>query len=152
MLPFLELLLVGFALSFLNVFLTTFLLIVPLGCLPGVTLRKYARNSKHYKTVTGLMLFAGVGCALWADRMPGANPWPLFYAALCAVVAVTMYFLRHEKSDKHCATCGKELDHPKDETSMNCGGDCVECMADAGDPECVEHMNQIKKAHDEKSA
>ena len=41
-----------------------------------------------------------------------------------------------------CRICGQVLN--LDEQSMDCGGDCVRCMAEAGDPECVETM----KDHD----
>lgn len=32
-----------------------------------------------------------------------------------------------------CKTCGKPMDNRD-----NCGGDCVFCMAEAGDPECIK--------------
>lgn len=39
--------------------------------------------------------------------------------------------------ESHCKTCNRELNNPNDPMSADCGGDCVACMAAAGDPECV---------------
>jgi hypothetical protein len=36
-----------------------------------------------------------------------------------------------------CGICERVLDNPQDPVSQNCGGDCLQCMADAGDPEAV---------------
>lgn len=36
----------------------------------------------------------------------------------------------------NCATCGRLLDNPDDPMSLDCGGDCQQCMADVGDPDC----------------
>jgi hypothetical protein len=37
-----------------------------------------------------------------------------------------------------CTICGRGLSNPADPFSEDCGRDCLLCMADAGDPECVE--------------
>lgn len=39
-----------------------------------------------------------------------------------------------------CTLCGSPLDMPGRRWSRNCGGDCLACMAEAGDPECVAAM------------
>jgi len=40
-----------------------------------------------------------------------------------------------------CTICHIELsDQNNDEMNFNCGGDCILCMADAGDPECIERV------------
>lgn len=39
-----------------------------------------------------------------------------------------------------CGTCGCLLDNPGDSGSLDCGGDCRRCMADAGDPDCLAAM------------
>jgi hypothetical protein len=39
-----------------------------------------------------------------------------------------------------CDTCGRLLDVPSDPRSTNCGGDCLQCMADAGDPDCIKSI------------
>lgn len=44
---------------------------------------------------------------------------------------------------KKCKTCKCKLDDPDDPTSRDCGGDCLKCMAEAGDPDCVEAMAEI---------
>lgn len=40
----------------------------------------------------------------------------------------------------NCHICKRELDNPKDPVSDDCGGDCVLCMADAGDPDCIKRL------------
>ncbi len=44
---------------------------------------------------------------------------------------------------KNCGVCGKPLDQPDDDRTRNCGGDCVACMAAAGDPDCIKAMQEI---------
>ena len=44
---------------------------------------------------------------------------------------------------QYCATCHRALDTPDDPLSRNCGGDCLQCMADAGDPDCIHAVNRI---------
>lgn len=40
-----------------------------------------------------------------------------------------------------CHTCKKIM-----KPEWNCGGDCLQCMAEvAGDPECIEKWNNIKR-------
>lgn len=45
--------------------------------------------------------------------------------------------------DNLCRICGRELNVDSDPLSVDCGGDCVKCMAEAGDPDCVEHVRRI---------
>lgn len=50
---------------------------------------------------------------------------------------------------RFCATCKCKLDDPKRPFySEDCGGDCLLCMAEAGDPECekavLEYRDKIK--------
>lgn len=47
-----------------------------------------------------------------------------------------------------CETCDKLLNQPDDPLSKDCGGDCLRCMAEAGDPECVATMEVILRRHD----
>lgn len=46
----------------------------------------------------------------------------------------------------NCKTCNKELNQQNDPSSRDCGGDCVECMAEAGDPDCKLVMYDVLKA------
>lgn len=46
----------------------------------------------------------------------------------------------------NCKTCNKELTQENDPASRDCGGDCVECMAEAGDPDCKLVMYDVLKA------
>lgn len=39
-----------------------------------------------------------------------------------------------------CNICNKELDVPNDPLSDDCGGDCLACMAQAGDPDAVNTL------------
>lgn len=41
-----------------------------------------------------------------------------------------------------CQTCKRELDVPGDIRSENCGGDCLQCMAEFGDPDCREALRE----------
>lgn len=49
----------------------------------------------------------------------------------------------------NCAICGVELDNPNDPTTENCGGDCLYCMYEAGDPDAT--MSYIKILENQKS-
>lgn len=44
-----------------------------------------------------------------------------------------------------CNICNKEL-NTDDPLSEDCGGDCLECMADAGDPDAIKSVNKIKSS------
>ena len=44
----------------------------------------------------------------------------------------------------HCTLCGAPLDVPGRPWSRNCGGDCIACMAEAGDPECEEAVAAMR--------
>lgn len=46
----------------------------------------------------------------------------------------------------HCAICGRPLDVADDPLSVDCGGDCLGCMADCGDPDCVAAVEALKRA------
>jgi hypothetical protein len=43
----------------------------------------------------------------------------------------------------NCGTCGKELNVTLKPETLDCGGDCLQCMADAGDPECAELLRSF---------
>jgi hypothetical protein len=42
-----------------------------------------------------------------------------------------------------CGICGQELNVPFKPETLDCGGHCLNCMADAGDPECVEVLRRL---------
>jgi hypothetical protein len=44
---------------------------------------------------------------------------------------------------KQCKICGRELDNLADPVSADCGGDCLQCMADCGDPDCAARVATI---------
>jgi hypothetical protein len=44
-----------------------------------------------------------------------------------------------------CLICKRLLNNPNDPLSMDCGGDCLQCMADAGDPDCIRHVEELKR-------
>ncbi len=35
------------------------------------------------------------------------------------------------------------MDVPGDDTTRDCGGDCLRCMAAAGDPDCQRAMHEL---------
>ena len=43
-----------------------------------------------------------------------------------------------------CLTCGKEMSDEEDSLNLNCGGDCLECMASHGDLACIAAVFRIK--------
>jgi hypothetical protein len=43
-----------------------------------------------------------------------------------------------------CGICGQELDVPGNIGTADCGGDCLRCMAEAGDPHCIQTMRDHK--------
>lgn len=47
-------------------------------------------------------------------------------------------------SPGRCRICGKLLNSPKDPTSKDCGNDCVQCVADFGDPDAIEYQEKLK--------
>jgi len=44
---------------------------------------------------------------------------------------------------KQCSICKVELDNPENDFSQDCGGDCLLCMAEAGDQECIDAILKI---------
>jgi hypothetical protein len=44
----------------------------------------------------------------------------------------------------NCLICGRMLFSPDDPESKDCGGDCLVCMAEAGDPDCIAELNAIR--------
>ena len=47
-------------------------------------------------------------------------------------------------TEKTCRMCRCPLDvMDAPVKSMDCGGDCLECMAHAGDPDCVNSMSDL---------
>lgn len=52
--------------------------------------------------------------------------------------------MKAKRTKPHCSICGVELDQPDKPLTLDCGGDCVECMADAGDPDCQRAVNEVR--------
>jgi hypothetical protein len=50
------------------------------------------------------------------------------------------------RESAHCAICGRLLQNPEDPASVSCGGDCLHCMADCGDPECMTAIEALRSA------
>ena len=47
--------------------------------------------------------------------------------------------------EKRCLICRRLLDQPDDETTLDCGGDCLRCMAEIGeDPDCIKALPEIE--------
>lgn len=43
-----------------------------------------------------------------------------------------------------CQICGKPLSESKQSMRYNCGGDCMQCMVWAGDPDCAKHLHDLQ--------
>lgn len=50
---------------------------------------------------------------------------------------------------KRCHLCGRVLDNPGDPRSKDCGGDCLQCMADADDPDAIAAIQRIEQDEQE---
>jgi len=44
------------------------------------------------------------------------------------------------ETTERCGVCRRE---PGDLSTRNCGGDCLRCMAECGDPDCMASMDQL---------
>ena len=45
----------------------------------------------------------------------------------------------------HCRICGRELNVEGDRSSVDCGGDCVRCLAECGDKDCKRIMDHLRR-------
>ncbi len=45
-----------------------------------------------------------------------------------------------------CGICKTPMDQPDKPATLNCGGDCRRCMADAGDPDCIRYFRNHPEA------
>jgi hypothetical protein len=52
----------------------------------------------------------------------------------------------------NCNICHRLLDQPDDSSTVNCGGTCRRCMAEAGEPDCVDAMRELGLPFDETEA
>lgn len=46
---------------------------------------------------------------------------------------------------KKCNICGVETQDTESSPTLDCGGDCLSCMAEAGDLDCIETMYRFLK-------
>lgn len=46
---------------------------------------------------------------------------------------------------KKCHICGVETQDTEPSPTLDCGGDCLSCMAEAGDLDCIETMYRFLK-------
>lgn len=49
--------------------------------------------------------------------------------------------------DDQCPAPKCDICHREMLSMENCGGTCLYCMADAGDPECVKHVIEMARGH-----
>lgn len=55
-------------------------------------------------------------------------------------------------STPNCNICRRALNVPDDDTTLDCGGDCLRCMADIGDdPDCIAAMDKLDPGWREKA-
>jgi hypothetical protein len=45
--------------------------------------------------------------------------------------------------ERRCRICYCLLNQPGQPDTRDCGGDCLKCMAEAGDPECIAAMRAL---------
>ena len=49
---------------------------------------------------------------------------------------------------EYCHICRRPMDQPGAGDTENCGGDCLRCMAEAGDPDCVKAMRELEPTNE----
>lgn len=52
--------------------------------------------------------------------------------------------MEKESEARKCLLCKRTLG-TSDPLSLDCGGDCVVCMAEAGDPGAIEYIAELEK-------
>lgn len=67
------------------------------------------------------------------------------YLTKYADVAVAAHRAVAESGALVCTSCRRLLGNPQDPLSQDCGGHCLQCMADAGDPAAASAVLDIKK-------
>ncbi len=50
-----------------------------------------------------------------------------------------------EPLGRSCQMCGRPLENANDPLSADCGGDCLNCLADCGDPDCIAAIEALKR-------
>lgn len=56
--------------------------------------------------------------------------------------------LAHRKAiDSKCNVCSVPLGTDHHQANFDCGGTCMKCMAEAGDPDCVRSLEEIRVPH-----
>ena len=50
------------------------------------------------------------------------------------------------KNMVNCSICKRELEQPNDPTTLDCGGDCLLCMAECGDPDAIALIRNMRPA------
>ena len=109
----------------------------------AIPLIKAGLLRKHRTTYGwGTVTITDAGRKVLADHKAANDPANM---PLDAVIARAVEPLR-------CMTCKVELDQPDKPETGDCGGDCVRCMADAGDPQHIDDMRLIEPGNPKWSA
>lgn len=120
----------------------------PEGTLPmAVTNATGSRLYEHF-LLTGSSSHSGQGATVWVIKAAcEANGTP-YKIERVGTSSAGGFFVRRLKvaGQDECRICGRALDNPADPLSTDCGGDCLKCMADCGDPDCVEAVERIEAA------
>ncbi|MCA8050806.1 hypothetical protein [Burkholderia arboris] len=110
----------------------------------AVTNATGSRLYEHFLQ-TGNSYHSGRGGTLWVIKAAcEANGTPYKIERLGQGGEIG-YLIRRLKvaGQDQCRICGRALDNPEDPLSEDCGGDCLKCMADCGDPHCVDAVERI---------
>lgn len=46
--------------------------------------------------------------------------------------------------EQRCHICGTVMDQPGKPETRNCGGDCLRCLAECYDPDCMAVMREVE--------
>ncbi|WP_199030768.1 hypothetical protein [Ralstonia sp. ASV6] len=49
---------------------------------------------------------------------------------------------------EYCQICKRAMDQPGARDTVNCGGDCLRCVAEAGDPDCLKVMRELEPTNE----
>lgn len=73
-------------------------------------------------------------------RGVGIPEWPLYTPTGSHLILEP----HAEGTHPTCNICRRPLNQPFKRDTIDCGGDCLRCMAEAGDPACIEDMREVE--------
>jgi len=94
-------------------------------------------DSTGLGAIVGLKVSA-ISRGLCVLELRNLTPW------MKQLLAITNLLQLFSAISMQCRLCGQELNVPFKPETLDCGGDCLKCMADSGDPECEETLRRLQ--------